>query len=167
MAIATTLLPEFDQEMAGCRRSLERVPTDRFGFRPHPKSFTLGRLANHLADVPNWLVQALESTGREFVDPEAAARMPLPAATTGAVLERFDRAVAAARSALAAASDAELEAVWTGHSHGRVVFALPRLAVYRQFIVNHMIHHRAQLTVYLRLLDLPVPALYGPTADEG
>ena len=167
MTITAALLPEFDHEMAGCRRTLEHLPGDRFGFRPHPKSFTLGRLANHLASVPSWLVQAMESTQREFVDPVDAAREPLAAATPEAVLDLFDRSVQAARAVLAEASDADLTVPWTGRSHGRVVFTLPRLVVYQRFILNHMIHHRAQLTVYLRLLDLPVPALYGPTADEG
>ena len=167
MTIAADLLPEFDQEMAGCRRTLERLPRDRFGFQPHPKSFTLGRLANHLASVPSWLAQAMESTGREFVDPADAAREPLAAATPEAVLDLFDQSVRRARAVLADATDADLEVPWTGRSHGRVVFTLPRLVVYKQFILNHMLHHRAQLTVYLRLLDLPVPALYGPSADEG
>jgi uncharacterized damage-inducible protein DinB len=168
MAVAAALLPEFDHEMAGCRRTLERVPGDRFGFRPHPKSMTLGRLANHLASVPAWLVQAMESTQRRFVDPEDATRAPLAAETPEAVLDLFDRSVRAARAALAGASDADLEDPWTGRSHdGRELFTLPRRVVYQRFILDHMIHHRAQLTVYLRLLDLPVPALYGPTADEG
>ena len=166
MAIALTLLPEFDHEMAGCRKTLERVPNARFDYQPHPKSFTLGRLANHLASVPSWLITALETTQLDFVDPAAAARMPLPATTAEALAARFDQDVARARAALAAATDTDLAVPWTGRSHGEVVFTLPRLAVYRGFILNHMIHHRAQLTVYLRLLDLPVPALYGPTADE-
>lgn len=167
MAIAPTLLPEFDHEMAGCRATLARIPTSRFDYRPHPKSFTLGKLANHLASVPTWLITALETTELDFVDPAVAARMPLPATTTEALLAQFDEDVRNARAALAAATDEDLATPWTGRSQGKVVFTLPRLAVYRGFILNHMIHHRAQLTVYLRLLDLPVPALYGPTADEG
>jgi len=167
MAIAAALLPEFDHEMDGCRRTLERIPGDQFEFRPHPRSMTLGRLANHLASVPGWLVQAMESTQRDFVDPEDAAREPLAATTPQAVLALFERSARAAREVLEGASDADLAVPWTGRSHGRVVFTLPRLVVYRQFILNHMIHHRAQLAVYLRLLDRPVPALYGPTADEG
>jgi uncharacterized damage-inducible protein DinB len=166
MAIAPTLLPEFDHEMAGCRTTLERIPSTRFDFKPHAKSFSLGQLANHLASVPSWATTTLETTELDFIDPDVAAKMPLPSATTEGLLETFDRGVTAARAALAAASDADLMVVWTGKSHGKVVFAFPRLAVYRSFIMNHMIHHRAQLALYLRLLDLPVPALYGPTADE-
>jgi uncharacterized damage-inducible protein DinB len=166
MAIAPTLLPEFDFEMAGCRRTLERVPTAQFGFQPHAKSFTLGKLANHLAGVPHWLVTALQTTELDFMDPATAARLPLPAATVESLLEQFDRGVREARAALAAASDADLATVWTGRAQGKVVLSLPRAGVFRGFIMNHMIHHRAQLTVYLRLLDLPVPALYGPSADE-
>ena len=166
MAIAPTLLPEFDHEMAGCRRVMERVPTAQFGFKPHPRSFSQGQLANHLASVPSWLITAMATTELEFVDPEAAARLPLPAPTTEALLAAFDQGVAGARAALAAGSDADLLTVWTGRSHGKVIMAMPRRDVYRSFIMNHMIHHRAQLTVYLRLLDVPVPGLYGPSADE-
>jgi uncharacterized damage-inducible protein DinB len=167
MAIAPTLLPEYDHEMAGCRTALERVPAAQFGFKPHPKSYTLGQLANHLASVPSWLTTTLTTTELDFIDPATAARMPLPATTTDSLLAIFDQGVQAARVALAAASDADFMTIWTGKSHGKVLFAFPRIAVYRSFIMNHMIHHRAQLTVYLRLLDIPVPALYGPTADEG
>jgi uncharacterized damage-inducible protein DinB len=166
MAIAPSLLPEFDQEMAGCRRVLERVPAAAFDFKPHPRSYSLGRLANHLAAVPTWLVTALATTELDFIDPAAAAALPLPATTTEGLLAVFDQGVQAARAALAAGSDADLMVIWSGKSHGKVVFAMPRLAVYRSYIMNHMIHHRAQLTGYLRLLDLPVPALYGPSADE-
>jgi len=167
MAIASTLLPEFDLEMAGCRKTLERVPAAQFEFKPHPKSFSLGQLANHLAAVPTWLVTMFQTTDLDFVDPETAKRMPLPAATPEALVAQFDRGVRAARAALAGASDADMMAVWTGRSGGQMVLSFPRTAVYRGFIMNHMIHHRAQLTVYLRLLGLPVPALYGPSADEG
>jgi uncharacterized damage-inducible protein DinB len=160
------LLPEFDQEMAGCRRVLQRVPTAQFGFRPHPRSFTLGRLANHLASVPSWFVTAMATTELDFIDPKAAAELPLPATTTEGLVATFDLGVQGARAALAAGSDADFMTLWSGRSQGKVVFAIPRLAVYRTYIMNHMIHHRAQLTSYLRLLDLPVPALYGPSADE-
>ena len=109
----------------------------------------------------------MTTTELDFVDPAATALMPLPASTGERLLEVFDQGVQGARAALAAASDADLMTVWTGRKQGQTLFAFPRSAVYRSFILNHMIHHRAQLTIYLRLLDLPVPALYGPSADEG
>ena len=166
MPIAPTLLPEFDHEMTGCRTVLERTDSARFDFKPHPRSFSLGQLANHLASVPSWAATTFETTELDFADPAVAAAMPLPCATTAVLLATFDQGVQTARAALAAASDPDLMTVWSGKSQGKVLFAMPRVAVYRSFIMNHMIHHRAQLAVYLRLLDLPVPALYGPSADE-
>jgi uncharacterized damage-inducible protein DinB len=166
MTLAATLLPEYDHEMAGCRKTLERLPDDQFDYKPHPKSFTLGQLGNHLATMPGWLTGTLQSTELDFSDPVAKAQMPAPVHTREALLALFDQGVAAARAALAAASDRDLEVIWTGKNEGKVLFALPRVACYRTFIMNHLIHHRAQLCVYLRLLDQPVPALYGPSADE-
>lgn len=166
MTLADSLIPEFDHEMAGCRRVLERVPAERFDYRPHPRSFSLGQLANHLAAVPSWLVTAMSTTELDFIDPEMAAQLPLPATSTAGLLEVFDRAVKSARSALVAGSDEDLMTLWCGRSKGKTVFSIPRMGVYRNYILNHMIHHRAQLTVYLRMLETPVPALYGPTADE-
>jgi len=126
----------------------------------------MGQLANHLAGVPAWLATTMTTTELDFVDPATAARMPLPSTTTEDLVKAFDQGIQEARAALAAGSDADFMTVWTGKAQGKVVFSIPRLAVYRSFIMNHMIHHRAQLTGYLRLLDLPVPALYGPSADE-
>lgn len=166
MAIAQSLLPEFDHEMAGLRRVLERVPADRFGFRPHPKSFTLGELANHLASVPGWTSSTMETTELDFASPAVQELMPRPAGSSAELLATFDSGVAAARTAIERASDADFAVVWSGKSEGKTLFALPRIAVLRSFILNHAVHHRGQLTVYLRLLDVPVPALYGPSADE-
>ena len=166
MPIAPTLLPEFDHEMSGCRTVLARTPMDRSDFQPHPRSFSLGHLANHLASVPSWAATTFAGTELDFADPATAAALPPPCATTAELLATFDQGVQAARAALAGASDPDFMTVWSGKSKGQVLFAMPRVAVYRSFIMNHMIHHRAQLTVYLRLLDLPVPALYGPSADE-
>jgi uncharacterized damage-inducible protein DinB len=166
MTIAQTLLPEFDHEMAGCRKTLERVPDGQFEYRPHPKSFTLGQLANHLATMAGWMASTMNNVEMDFTAPEVRAAMPAPVHTRQELLEIFDGGVAEGRALLAAASDADLLAVWTGKAEGKVLFAMPRTAVLRSFILNHAIHHRAQLCVYLRLLDLPVPALYGPSADE-
>lgn len=166
MNLAQTLLPEFDHEMAGCRRTLERVPDASFGYRPHPKSFTLGELANHLATMPGWVTATLATPEMDFTAPETRASMPEPVHTRQELLEIFEGGVAEARARLAGATDADLLAVWSGKAGGKVLFAMPRMAVLRSFVMNHAIHHRGQLTVYLRLLDQPVPALYGPSADE-
>ena len=167
MALAQTLLPEFDYEMAGCRKTLERIPDGQFGYKPHPKSFTLGQLANHLATMPGWLVSTLKTTELDFASPETKAQMPAPVESREALLALFDRGVKEARAELAQAEDSAFGETWTGKNNGAVVLAMPRIAVYRGFIMNHAIHHRAQLGVYLRLLNLPVPSLYGPSADEG
>jgi uncharacterized damage-inducible protein DinB len=167
MSLSKTILPEFDQEMAGLRRTLERVPGDRFDFRPHPKSFSLGQLANHLAFVPHWATVTLDTTELDFAAPETQAMRPAPADSAAGLLRILDSALVAARQRLVSATDEDFGVVWSGKNAGTVLFAMPRMAVLRGMVMNHMIHHRAQLTVYLRLLDLPVPALYGPSADEG
>ncbi|MCY2961188.1 MAG: DinB family protein [Planctomycetota bacterium] len=166
MPIAASFLPEFDHENAATRRLLERVPQAHLEWKPHAKSATLAWLAGHLAQVPTWLAAALdqdvfdvEPGGRPYVPP------PLPT-TTGEILARFDEHAAAGRAKLAAASDERMLGTWTMQKNGRTMFAMPRVAVVRSFILNHAIHHRGQLTVYLRLLDVPLPSLYGPTADE-
>ena len=166
MPIATALLPEFDHEMAGVRRVLERIPDDRMDFRPHPRSFSLHQLANHVATVPCWATATMATTELDFATPAARTLVPAPSDTVAGMLRAFDLGVGEARKALAGASDEDFAVVWSGKNAGAVVFAQPRIAVLRSFVMNHVIHHRAQLTVYLRLLDVPVPALYGPSADE-
>jgi len=166
MTLAQTLLPEYDHELAGCRKELERIPDGRFDYKPHPKSSTLGHLAHHLATLPGWLTSTLRETEMDFNDPKVKAAIPAPVGTRDALLALFDGAAAQGREALAAASDGDFMVTWTARSNGKVVMAMPRIAVYRSFIMNHMIHHRAQLGVYLRLLDQPVPSIYGPSADE-
>ena len=166
MSIAQSLLPEFDHEMAGIRRVLERIPADRFDFRPHPRSFAVGQLASHLATVPAWATSTLATTEMDFSLPEVQAMMPRPGTSPEEVRGIFEQGLAEARAAIAAASDEHLAIVWTGKSEGKTLFAMPRSVVLRSFVLNHAIHHRGQLTVYLRLLEVPVPALYGPSADE-
>ena len=166
MSIAQTLLPEFDHEMAGCRKTLERIPSGRFDYKPHPKSFSMGQLANHLATIPGYVLSTMKGTELDFSLPETRAQQPAPVTTVEALLQRFDGLVLEARAALAGAADSEFAVTWSGKSDGKVLFALPRLAVVRSFVLNHAIHHRAQLCVNLRMLDVPVPALYGPSADE-
>lgn len=166
MSIAQTLLPEYDHEMVGCRKEFERIPDGKFDFKPHTKSSTLGQLCNHMAGIPGWISGTLRATEMDFSDPKVKAMMPAPVATRAALLELFDRCAAEGRAALSDTPDSEFGVTWTGKSDGKVVMAMPRIAVYRGFIMNHLIHHRAQLGVYLRLLDVPVPAIYGPSADE-
>ena len=162
MTIAEWLLPEFDQEMAKTRTMLERVPEDQFDFAPHAKSMKLGRLASHLAETPQWLTKTV--TTAEF---EPTADMKgFSASTRQQLLDELDARTAVARTHLANASDEELAVTWTFKWQGRVVFALPRRDVIRAMVLSHMIHHRAQLGVYLRLLNIPVPGTYGPSADE-
>jgi uncharacterized damage-inducible protein DinB len=167
MPIVDAILPEFDHEMANTRKVLERVPEDRLDWRPHPKSSTMGALATHVATLPTWMV---ETFARDELDIMPGGKAPEPQAPPKSreeIVARFDAAVAAARTALASATDAAMFQPWTLLSNGKTVLSLPRAAVVRSFVLNHSIHHRAQLGVYLRLCDIPVPALYGPSADEG
>jgi uncharacterized damage-inducible protein DinB len=156
-------LVEFDHEMAATRRVLERVPDDAFGWTPHARSFSMGGLASHLAQLPHWGTQILEA---EFYDVAGATGRSAPKASRAEVLDTFDRHVAEVRRALANGSDAELSALWTLKRGTHVVLTMPRIAALRRFLMHHVIHHRGQLTVYLRLREVPVPPLYGPTADE-
>lgn len=161
MTLAQLLSPEYEQEAAITRRVLERVPTDKLDWAPHPKSMTLGKLAGHLAEIPSWVVATLGQTELDMAnyvvpDPKSPAD----------ILAAFDAGVAAGAPVLAAAADADFQIEWTLRSGEYVIFTLPRLAVIRTWVINHIVHHRAQLGVYLRLLDVPVPSVYGPTADD-
>jgi uncharacterized damage-inducible protein DinB len=164
MSRSDALLPEFDQEMASTRRLLERVPTDKFGWTPHDKSTPLGRLATHVANLPSMASLALSVPELDI----AVRRDSLPKAETSEqLLEIFDKSAAAARASIAGASDELLFDTFALRNGERVMFTLPKIAALRVFFLNHLIHHRGQLTVYLRLNDIPVPGLYGPSADEG
>ena len=167
MALNETLLPEFDHEMANTRKTLERVPDEKFGWKPHEKSGTMGWLAAHLANIPSWPVFTI---GQDSLDvaPKAGGgpQTPQPA-TRKALLDLFDKNVADGRAAIAKATDQQLFQPWTLLAGGQTMFTMPRVAVLRSFVMNHLIHHRAQLGVYLRLNNIPVPAIYGPSADEG
>jgi uncharacterized damage-inducible protein DinB len=165
MPIVDALLHEYDHELATTRRVLERVPEVEFGWKPHDKSMTLGQLATHVASIPWWLTMALEA-GFHDVAPGARGSGLETARSRTALLEEFDASVKKARASLARASDAEMLAPWTLKFNGQEIFTMPRTTVVRSFVLNHLIHHRGQLSVYLRLKDVPVPAIYGPTADE-
>lgn len=166
MALSEALLPEFDQEMAGTRKSLERVPDDKFDWKPHAKSMSLRQLTTHLALFPSWMIDTLEKTEFDYAPVGGEPYKPPAVNSAKDLLEIFDRDVPKAREALKAASDAQLMATWSLLAGGKTIFAMPRIAVLRGMVMNHLIHHRAQLGVYLRLNDVPVPALYGPSADE-
>ena len=166
MPIRDHILPEFDHEMAGTRRSLERVPEDRMAWKPLERSGSMGWLATHLARLPYWAVQTITRDSIDIAPTDGSEAPGPPVTSRRELLELFDRNVAEARAAIAGASDETLRKPWTMLAGGRVIFTQPKVTVLRGFVVNHIIHHRAQLGVYLRLNDIPVPALYGPTADE-
>jgi len=161
------MLPEFDREMANTRKTLERIPEDKLDWKPHEKSTTMRGLATHLSNLVGWAVHTIE---KDELDASPAGGEPLrakPVESVQEALETFDKNVAAARAAIAGASDEHLMKPWTLMMGGKTIFTQPRMGVLRGFIMSHSIHHRAQLSVYLRLNDVPVPALYGPSADEG
>jgi uncharacterized damage-inducible protein DinB len=160
------LLPEFDQEMANTRKVLDRCPEDRYGYKPHPKSFSMGSLATHIVNMTGWTVSTMESDTFDIAPPGAPPYKEQPIAAREELLALFDKNAAAARAAIAGASDEHFMKTWSLLSGGQKIFSMPRIACIRGMIMNHTIHHRAQLTVYLRLNDVPVPALYGPSADE-
>lgn len=167
MPLSSALLPEFDQEMASTRKALERVPENKFGWKPHEKSGAMGWLAAHIANLPGWLVMALKQDSLDLAPGGVQVQPPPPPKDSKALLAAFDKNVKEGRAALAAATDAELMKPWSLLNNGTVVMTLPKAAVVRSFVMNHLIHHRAQLGVYLRLNNIPVPAIYGPSADEG
>jgi uncharacterized damage-inducible protein DinB len=166
MLIRESFLPEFDREMANTRKTLERVPDDRWDWKPHPKSATMGWLAGHVANMTLWASMIFD---RSELDVNPAGGQPpyTPPKNRAEVLAVFDKQLGEARAKLATADDKAMTEEWTLLAGGQKIFSMPRAAVLRSFVMNHMIHHRAQLTVYLRLNDIPVPALYGPSADEG
>ena len=162
MPFSQTLLPEFDQEIKNTRRMLECVPDGKFDYQPHQKSMTLGRLASHVAEMPSWAVYTLN---QEVLDVPADAK-PRVAGSRVELLEMFDKSVPEAREKIAAASDEEWQKNWTLNFAGKTIFSLPRSTVMRSMVMNHLVHHRAQLGVFLRLNDVMFPGMYGPSADE-
>lgn len=162
MTFSQTLLPEFDEEMKNTRKILERVPTDRLDYQPHPKSMSMSRLATHVAELPSWGSTTLDT---ELLEMDSGYT-PRIAKSNAELLEIFDKGVADARAKIAAATDADWAKLWTFKWNGQVVLSMPRTAVMRSVVMNHLIHHRAQLGVFLRLNDVAVPGMYGPSADE-
>lgn len=166
MPLTEWLIPEFDAEMAATRRVLERVPDGKTAWQPHPKSMTLGRLATLLAELPGWVVNALTKDELDIMPPGGPPLKFEALGSTKQILEQFDRNVKAARAALAKTGDATFKQPWAFKVGGRTVDTSPKYTVYRRTVLNHLAHHRGQLTVYLRLNGAAVPAVYGPTADE-
>jgi len=162
MPLIDALLPEFDHEMSTTRKVLERVPEEKFDWKPHPKSFSLGQLATHVSTIPMWGEMTIT---RSEID-VATGQAPDMPKSRAEVLERFDTHAAATRAALAGATDALMMSPWSLKRGTETIFTQPKAAIWRGFVMSHLIHHRAQLAVYLRLLDVPVPSMYGPSADE-
>lgn len=160
MTFAERFIPEFTQEMATTRRVIERIPTERGEWRPHPKSFPVGHLAQLVARMPGWITNVAAESSLDMVTYPGYSFEP-----TDALLREFDTNVAAATDALHRLDDRTLDDTWSLVAGDRVLFSSPRGETLRQTL-NHLIHHRGQLTVYLRLLEIPVPCIYGPTADD-
>jgi uncharacterized damage-inducible protein DinB len=166
MTIAQSMLGEFDQEMAGTRKTLERLPEQKWNWKPHDKSGAVGWLAGHIATMPGWITMTLQTEQLDYAPVGGPAYEPPKLENRQQILAEFDKGVTEARKAIADANDADMLKDWTLLAGGQTIFTMPRAACLRTMIFNHIIHHRAQLTVYYRLLGVPVPGLYGPSADE-
>ena len=166
MPINQALLGEFDHEMISTRKTLERVPEDKFGWKPHAKSGTMIWLAAHVAQLPGWGKETFTRDSLDIAPPGQPPQQPAAPKSKKELLELFDKCATAGRDALARATDEDMMKPWTLLKAGNKLMTLPKVAVWRSFVMNHLIHHRAQLGVYLRLNDVPVPSVYGPSADE-
>ena len=164
MSILKALRPEYDHEMATTRRLLDRVPEAEFAWKPHDKSMSLGQLSGHLANIPTWCNAILDQS--EFDLASIVDTRPRQPESRTALIKEFDDKVSAARGNLVRRTDAELVSPWTLKNAEHQIFTLPRISAIRSFVMNHSIHHRGQLSVYLRLKNVPLPSMYGPTADE-
>ena len=162
--IASAFIAELEQEAAVTRKCLERVPPEKFDWKPHEKSMTFGRLASHIAEMFGWTPATLQQPELDFAKFDYK---PLEPATTNDLVEFLDKNVAEALDVLRNSPDEVFLENWTMRNGETEYFTMPKIAVMRSFVMNHIVHHRGQLTVYLRLNDIPVPALYGPSADEG
>ncbi len=165
MKVSEILLPEFDIEISSTRKLLERVPVNKPDWKPHVKSMPLGRLAGHLADLPAFAVSIMNEDSLDLTARLKGGYQPFIASSTDELLDRFDKNAAEARKAVAAASEQHFAKIWAMQLEGKTIVSMPRWSVI-QSCLNHIVHHRAQLGVYLRLNDIPLPALYGPSADE-
>lgn len=166
MGLAKILLSELEYEAAVTRKCIERFKDDQLGWKPHPKSMSAGHLISHLAEIPAWIAPTLKGTELDLSPPGGTPYTPPLQASVAEVLAKFDQAVAEGKEVLAGAEDSSFGEPWSLLAGGHTIFTMPRAAVMRSFVLSHMIHHRGQLSVYLRLLDIPVPSIYGPSADE-
>lgn len=166
MSIADSLLPEYDQEMGTTRRVLERVDESQVAWKPHEKSMTLGRLASHVAELPGWGATAFEQDSFDIAPATGRNYNPADLATRQEILDLFDANVKRSRAIIAKADDATMLQPWSLLRTGKTIFTLPRVGTLRAMCINHIIHHRGQLSVYLRLTGSLVPSIYGPSADE-
>jgi uncharacterized damage-inducible protein DinB len=167
MSLSELLLPEFDQEMANTRKVLERVPEEKMEWRPHEKSMTLGRLAGHVAELAAWGTSVLTQESIDLTERSKRGEHGFAAQSSEELLRRFDISAAEAREALIKAGDPYLNQNWCLYLEGKAIMSMPRFQAIRISFLNHLIHHRGQLEVYLRLNNVPLPSLYGPSADEG
>ncbi len=166
MSMAQAMLEQFKKEAAGTRRMLERVPFDKAEWAPHEKSMTLGRLAGHIAEMPGWGASILTTDEFDMAPPDGEPYTPPVHESIDDVLATFDQGVSAIEAALPGVADEAFGEHWSLKSGGEEVMGGPRGALFGNMVTNHIIHHRGQLTVYLRLCDVPVPGMYGPSADE-
>ena len=166
MTIAQVFLAEFDHEMRNTRRMLECVPDDALDFKPHAKSMSMGRLAGHIAEMPGWGVHTAELDTLDIKPLGAPAMAPFEAPSRAAAVELFDKHVADSKKAIARVGDAAMNTPWTLLMTDRPIFTMPRITVLKSMVLNHIIHHRAQMSVYLRMNDVAIPGMYGPSADE-
>lgn len=166
MTIAEGFLREFDHEMRNTRRMLERVPDSALEYKPHPKSMPMGRLASHIADMAGWGATTAQRTELDLDPPGGEPVRFFEAPSRDALLQVFDSQVALAKEEIAKLEDDAMHADWTLKMRGSPIFTMPRIAVLKSMILNHIIHHRAQLSVYLRMNDVAIPGMYGPSADE-
>ncbi|MCK5489962.1 MAG: DinB family protein [Gemmatimonadetes bacterium] len=167
MSIAQLLLDELDREVEASRTLLDRLPEGKWGWRPHEKSMTLGRLAAHVAEIPSWSNSLLMADEIDFMSPEMQAWTPREMQSKDEILAELESAAETCRGHLEATSDEDFDRDWTMKSGDQVVMQEKKYMVFRRQVLNHMVHHRAQLGVFLRLLDVPLPGSYGPSADEG
>ncbi len=166
MKLGEALLPEFDYEMAGTRKLIERIPERALAWKPHEKSMSMIGLATHLADLLTWGSMTIDQESYDMAPAGSGPRRVEAAVSVKEALARFDANVAKARAAIANATNERLLSPWSLYAGGVKLVTMPRTAVLRRFVLSHLIHHRAQLGVYLRINDVPLPSIYGPTADE-
>lgn len=167
MTICQSLIPEYDQEMATTRRMLERIPDDKFTWKPHEKSMELGRLSGHIAEIPAWIPMINNQDALDIAPVGGPAYTPPPTKTRADVVALFDKSAAEGRASLAEARDEIMHKNWALLAGGNQILSMERTVCIRTWVFSHIVHHRAQLGVYLRLNDIPVPSTYGPSADEG